>query len=96
MEKANIKALGVSLDDEKKHQKFKSKYDLPMTLIADTDHKVSDLYGVYGEKTFMGKTYMGVTRKTFLIDQQGRIAKIFDKVAVENHADEVLEAFGEK
>lgn len=67
-----------------------------MTLIADTDHKVSDLYGVYGEKKFMGKTYMGITRKTFLIDEQGKIVKIFDKVDVDNHAGEVLEAFGEK
>lgn len=93
LEKANIVALGVSLDNEKKHQKFKLKYDLPMTLIADTDHKVCDLYGVYGEKKFMGKTYMGITRKTFLIDETGKIAKIFDKVNVNAHAEEVLEAF---
>jgi thioredoxin-dependent peroxiredoxin len=90
----NIKVLGVSLDDEKSHQKFKSKYSLPMTLIADTDNQVSDLYGVYGEKTFMGKNYMGITRKTFLIDEDGRIKKVFDKVNVDAHADEVLEAFG--
>lgn len=93
MEQKNIKALGVSLDNEKKHQKFKAKYNLPMTLIADTDNKVSDLYGVYGEKSFMGKTYMGITRKTFLIDEEGKIKKIFDKVNVEAHAGEVLEAF---
>ena len=88
--------MGVSLDGEKKHQKFKSKYDLPMTLIADTDHQVSELYGVYGEKKFMGKTYMGITRKTFLIDENGKIAKIFDKVNVDEHATEVLQAFDEK
>lgn len=64
-----------------------------MTLIADTHHKVCDLYGVYGEKKFMGKTYLGITRKTFLIDEQGKIVKIFDKVNVESHAAEVLEAF---
>lgn len=93
MEKANITALGVSTDNEKKHQKFKSKYNLPMTLIADTDHKVCDLYGVYGEKKFMGKTYMGINRATFLIDEQGKIKKIFNKVDVDRHADEVLEAF---
>lgn len=85
--------MGVSLDSEKSHQKFISKYNLPMTLIADTDHRVSDLYGVYGEKKFMGKNYMGITRKTFLIDENGKIAKIFDKVNVDEHADEVLEAF---
>jgi thioredoxin-dependent peroxiredoxin len=94
LEEQNIKALGVSLDSEKKHQKFKTKYNLPMTLIADTDNKVSDLYGVYGEKSFMGKKYMGITRKTFLIDEKGKIKKIFDKVDVERHADEILEAFG--
>jgi peroxiredoxin Q/BCP len=93
LENANITALGVSTDNEKKHQKFKLKYDLPMTLIADTHHKVCDLYGVYGEKKFMGKTYLGITRKTFLIDEQGKIVKIFDKVNVESHAAEVLEAF---
>ncbi len=88
--------MGVSLDSEKSHQKFRSKYDLPMTLIADTDHKVSELYGVYGEKKFMGKNYMGITRKTFLIDENGKIAKIFDKVNVDEHAGEVLQAFGER
>lgn len=65
-----------------------------MTLIADTDHQVSDLYGVYGEKTFMGKNYMGISRKTFLIDEEGKIKKVFDKVNVDAHGDEVLEAFG--
>lgn len=65
-----------------------------MTLIADTDHAVCDLYGVYGEKKFMGKTYMGINRTTFLIDEQGKIKKVFNKVDVDRHADEVLEAFG--
>lgn len=88
-----IKVLGVSTDDEKSHRKFAEKYSLPFTLLADTDHKVSDAYGVYGEKQFMGKTYMGVSRKTFLIDEQGRVRKVFDKVNVEEHADEVLKAF---
>ena len=64
-----------------------------MTLIADTDHKVSELYGVYGEKQFMGKKYMGISRQTFLIDEEGKIKKVFDKVNVDAHADEVLEAF---
>ena len=94
LESRGIKVLGVSLDDEKSHQKFAAKYDLPFTLLADTDHAVADAYGVYGEKQFMGKKYMGVSRKTFLIDEQGRIKKVFDKVNVEQHADEVIEAFG--
>ncbi|HEX6625507.1 MAG TPA: thioredoxin-dependent thiol peroxidase [Pyrinomonadaceae bacterium] len=89
-----IKVLGVSLDDEASHQKFASKYDLPFTLLADTDHTISDAYGVYGEKNYMGKTYMGVSRKTFLIDEEGHVKKVFDKVNVEQHADEVLAAFG--
>ena len=92
-QKEGIKVLGVSLDSEASHQKFAAKYNLPFTLLSDTDHAVSDLYGVYGPKTFMGKSYMGVARKTFLIDEQGRIKKIFNKVNVDAHAAEVLEAF---
>jgi peroxiredoxin Q/BCP len=88
-----IKVLGVSLDDEASHQAFAAKFKLPFTLLADTDHKVAELYGVYGEKSFAGKNYMGVTRKTFLIDKAGKIKHIFDKVNVEQHADEVLAAF---
>jgi peroxiredoxin Q/BCP len=88
-----IKVIGVSTDDEKSHRKFAEKYSLPFTLLADTDHKVADAYGVYGEKQFMGKKHMGVTRKTFLIDEQGRVRKVFDKVNVDEHADEVLKAF---
>ena len=64
--------------------------------MSDTDNQVVEKYGVWGEKTMYGKQYMGITRKTFLIDENGRIAKVFDKVNVEEHADEVLEAFGEK
>lgn len=90
-----IKVLGVSPDSEKSHQKFISKYELPFTLLADTDHAIADSYESYGEKKFMGKTYNGVFRKTFLIDEDGKIKKIFDKVNVDAHADEVLEAFGE-
>ncbi len=94
-EKHGIEILGVSTDDEKSHQKFISKYELPFILLADTEHKVADLYESYGEKKFMGKTYNGVLRRTFLIDEDGNIRKIFDKVKVDEHADEVLEAFGE-
>lgn len=95
-EDRGIKVLGVSLDDEASHQAFTSKYRLPFTLLSDTDHSVSDAYGVYGERTSSstGKKYMGLARKTFLIDEQGRVKKVFDKVNVEEHADEVLEAFG--
>ena len=93
-EERGIKVLGVSLDNEASHQAFAQKYDLPFTLLADTDHRVAEAYSVYGQKTRGDRTYMGVDRKTFLIDKEGRIKKIFDKVNVEQHADEVLEAFG--
>lgn len=93
--KKNIVVLGVSTDDEASHQKFISKYDLPFTLLADTDKSIVNAYGVYGEKSMYGKKYIGVLRKTFLIDEQGKIKKIFDKVNVAEHADEVLEVFGE-
>lgn len=91
-----IKVLGVSTDSEKSHQKFISKFSLPFDLLADTDKKIVEDYGVWGEKSMYGRKYMGTNRKTFLIDGDGKIVKIFDKVKVDQHADEVLEAFGEK
>jgi thioredoxin-dependent peroxiredoxin len=90
---AGVHVLGVSLDDEASHQAFISKYDLPFTLLSDTDRSVSEAYGVYGEQTWGDRKYMGLARKTFLIDEEGKIKKIFDKVNVESHADEVLEGF---
>ena len=89
----NIKVLGVSLDDEASHQKFIGKFNLPFTLLADTDRKLSESYGVYGEKNMYGKKYMGVSRTTFLIDDAGKIKKIINKPNVEQHADEVIKAF---
>jgi peroxiredoxin Q/BCP len=91
-----IKVFGVSTDDEKSHRRFISKFALPFDLLADTDKQIVESYGVWGEKSMYGKTYMGTNRKTFLIGEDGRIAKVFDKVNVSEHADEVLEAFGEK
>jgi len=93
--KRGITILGVSPDSEKSHQKFATKYELPFTLLADKDHAIADAYGVWGEKKFMGRTYMGVHRKTILIDEKGKIKKIFEKVKPEDHAEEVLEAFAE-
>lgn len=90
-----ITVLGVSTDSEKSHQKFISKYQLPFDLLADVDKKIVDDYGVWGEKSMYGRKYMGTFRKTFLIDD-GKIVKIFEKVDVAKHADEVLAAFGEK
>ena len=91
-----IKVFGVSNDDEKKHLKFISKYELTFPLLADTDKTLVNAYGVYGEKSMYGKKYMGINRMTFLIDEDGKIKKIFTKVNVSEHADEVLAAFGEK
>jgi len=85
--------LGISTDNEKSHQKFATKYKLPFTLLTDTDHAVAESYGAYGRKKFMGREYMGVHRMTFLIDEKGKISKIFAKVKPDNHATEVLEAF---
>jgi thioredoxin-dependent peroxiredoxin len=91
--KRGIKILGVSLDNETSHQKFAKKYKLPFTLLADTDRSISEAYGTYGQKKFMGRTYMGVHRMTFLVDEKGKIKKIFEKVKPEEHASEVLKAF---
>jgi peroxiredoxin Q/BCP len=91
--KRGIEVIGVSVDSEASHKKFTAKYKLPFTLLADPDHSIADAYGVYGEKKFMGRTYLGVKRITFLIDEKGRIKKVFEKVKPEEHAHDVLEAF---
>lgn len=85
--------IGVSVDSVKKHKKFEEKYSLPFSLIADEDHAIVKSYGVWGEKKFMGKTYMGTTRTTFLIDESGNIKAIIEKPDTKNHAAEVLEAW---
>ena len=79
----------------RKHQNFKKKYELPFTLVADTDHAVAEAYGVWGEKMMFGRKYMGVLRTTFLIDRNGRIARIFRNVKPEGHAAEVAQALAE-
>jgi peroxiredoxin Q/BCP len=82
--------LGVSPDDERSHVKFKEKYDLPFTLLADPDHEVADEYGVWGEKKYMGRTYHGVNRSTFVIGEDGNVKRVMHKVKPDTHADEVL------
>jgi peroxiredoxin Q/BCP len=82
--------VGVSSDKAKDQAKFKKKYDLPFTLLADTDKHVHDLYGTWGQKKFMGREYMGTFRTTFLIGPDGRIKQIFENVNPEGHADQVL------
>lgn len=87
---AGIVVLGVSADSVAKHEKFSKKYKLPFTLLADEEKKVVNLYGVYGEKKFMGRTYQGIFRMSFLIDPQGKVAKIYKQVKPTEHAGEVL------
>ena len=82
--------LGVSPDSVKSHDKFKQKFDLPFTLISDEDHKIAEAYGVWQEKSMYGRKYMGIQRSTFVIDEKGKIAAIYDKVKVNGHVAEVL------
>lgn len=91
-QQAGVTILGVSPDSAQKHTKFKSKYELPFTLLADEGHKVSETYGVWGKKKFMGREYDGVFRTTFLIDAHGKIARVFEDVKPADHSQEVLEA----
>ena len=87
--------FGVSLDSVESHVKFRDKYTLPFPLLADTDHVVSDRYGVWGKKTFAGHEYMGVDRATFIIDPDGKLARVFPKVNPAGHALEILGALQE-
>jgi peroxiredoxin Q/BCP len=87
--------LGVSGDSVKKHASFKEKYKLPFTLLADTDHEICKAYGVWAQKSMFGKKYMGIERTTFLIDKQGKIARVFEKVSPAGHAAEVAKAIAE-
>ena len=87
--------LGVSPDSVKSHRKFKEKHQLPYTLIADTDHAIAEAYGVWGEKSMFGRKYFGVLRTTFVIDPKGRIAKVFENVKPDGHADDVANALAD-
>jgi thioredoxin-dependent peroxiredoxin len=90
--KRDAVVLGVSADTVKAHDKFVEKYKLPFTLLADEDRKIVEAYGVWGQKTFMGRKYMGIHRVTFLIGPDGKIQKIWTTVKPEEHAEEVLAA----
>ena len=91
---ANTVIVGVSPDATKAQAKFKEKFNLPFKLLADMDHKAAEAYGVWKEKSMYGKKYMGIERTTFVISSDGKIKKIFPKVKVEGHAEEVLAAIG--
>ena len=91
-ERAGAIVLGVSPDDEGSHVKFKQKYELPFTLLADKDHSVAEQYGVWGEKSYAGRKYLGVKRSTFVIDEAGLVKKVMHNVKPATHADDVLAA----
>jgi thioredoxin-dependent peroxiredoxin len=94
-EGTGARVVGVSPDTVTAQKKFADKYGLDFTLLADENHEVADLYGVWGEKKMYGKTYMGVQRATFLIDPDGKVARVFPKVSPKTHDEVVLEALGQ-
>ena len=91
LQQQGFTVIGVSTDDEQSHQKFISKHQLPFTLIADTDKQIVEAYGVWVEKNMYGKKYMGTARKTFIIDKEGNIRRIIDKVDTKNSSQQVLD-----
>ena len=95
-EDAGVKILGVSPDSPEKHAKFKAKYNLPFTLLADTGHKVSEAYGVWGRKKKFGREYDGIFRTTFLIGPGGQVLKVFENVKPDGHSQEILQALKEQ
>ena len=86
--------LGVSADTERKHQNFISKYELPFPLLADVDKKMIKDYGVWGPKKFMGREFLGILRTTFIIDEEGAVAHVIDKVKTGKHAEQIMEVMG--
>jgi len=95
LQQQGFTVIGISPDAVKKHKKFEAKFDLPFTLIADEVHTIAEAYGVWGEKKFMGRTYDGIHRTTFLIDEKGKIKKIITKPISKNHTAEILTAWHE-
>jgi thioredoxin-dependent peroxiredoxin len=89
-EQSGAVVLGISPDDVESHEKFKQKYALPFTLLADDDHSVAEEYGVWGERSYLGRTYWGVERSTFVIGENGNVKKVMRKVKPDTHADAVL------
>ncbi len=94
IEEQNAVVIGVSPDDVASHQKFKTKFDLPFLLVADTDHSLAEAYGVWGEKSMYGRTYMGVTRSHFVIDEEGRLLDVQGKVSPKDSVARALKVLG--
>src|SRR5262249_34868522 len=95
LEKAGAVVLGVSPDDTSSHARFAGRYKLPFPLLADKDHTVSEKYGAWGDKTLYGRKFKGITRSTFLIDGSGKVARVWPRVKVDGHVEQVREALGE-
>jgi len=95
LQEMGVEVLGISHDPVTKLAKFRAKHELSFPLLSDEQHQATEAYGVYGLKKFMGREYMGIHRRTFLIDPEGRIAKVWPKVRVKDHATEVVEALRE-
>ena len=93
LRKKGIVVLGVSADTEKRHKNFETKFGLPFPLLADTEHKLIDAYGVWGEKMLFGRNYMGIHRVTFLINEDGKIDHIIDKVEAKNHTQQIIDTW---
>lgn len=91
LKEAGIVVLGISADDVKSHKKFETKFQLPFTLIADTDKTIANAYGVWGLKKFMGKEHLGIFRTTFLINKKGIIEHVIEKVVTKDHATQILD-----
>lgn len=92
--RGNTVVIGVSGDSVSSHAKFHKKYELPFTLLADPEHSMLEAYGVWQEKTFMGKKHMGIVRTTFILDEDGKILEIYKKVKPEVHAQEIIKLLG--
>ena len=92
LEETGALVFGVSPDDVASHERFRQKYSLPFTLLADDDHRVAEAYGVWGERSYMGRKYMGIERTTFVIDADGNVSRVMRKVDPKTHAADVLSA----
>lgn len=90
LQKQGYEVLGVSQDSEASHQKFIAKHELPFTLLVDSDHTIHNLFGTWGEKKMYGKTYMGTLRTTFVIDEEGTISEVIEKVKTKDHTAQIL------
>lgn len=95
LQEKGFEIIGISTDTARKHQNFIKKFTLPFPLIADTENKLTDAFGVWGEKQLFGRKYMGLVRTTFVIDEKGKVAHVISKVEAKNHTAQLLEAIGE-